>query len=101
MNLGNVEEEYNPGEEITCAAEGNPDPDISWVDDNNDTVVESNVLTIEASMEGTRTYSCLATNVVRGETNSEMQTITFNVTSKLPCFCYPSLISRNSQSAIF
>ena len=92
MNLGNEKEEYIPGEEITCAAEGNPAPTFIWVDVNNVTVEDSRVLTIEASMEGTRTYSCLATNVVRGVIYSGRLTITFNVTSKLLCFCYPSLI---------
>ena len=95
MNLGNAKDEYNPGEEITCAAEGNPDPTIIWVDDNNDTVVESETLAIVASMEGTRTYSCQAKNVVRGTTHYLMETITFNVTSKLLfIFCCSSLIWR-------
>ena len=82
MNLDNVKHVYNPGEVITCSTEGNPEPEIRWVDDVNATVVESHILTIEASMEGTQTYSCLATNVVRGVTYSLMTTITFTVISK-------------------
>ena len=102
MNLGNVKDEYNPGEEITCAAEGNPGPTIIWVDDNNDTVVESHILTIEASMEGTRTYSCLATNIVRGTTYQLMETITFNVTSKLPfAFLILHSFEKKCQCVIF
>ena len=88
MNLGDVMEEYNPGEEIICAAEGNPEPHIRWVDDMNNTVVDSATLTIHASMVGTRTYSCLATNTVRGANYSLTETITFNVTSKFSCFFF-------------
>ena len=82
MNLDNVKDEYIPGEEITCAAEGNPDPEIRWVDDANATVINSHIITIEGSMEGTQTYSCLATNDVRRVTYSLFETITFNVTSE-------------------
>ena len=82
INLANVKHEYNPGEVITCDAEGNPDPDIRWVDDENVIVSESQFLIIEASMEGVQTYSCLATNVVRGVTNNVMETVAFSVTSR-------------------
>ena len=93
MQLDNAKDEYNPGEKIICGAEGNPNPDIRWVDDANATVVDSATLTIVASMEGTRTYSCLAENVVRGITYFLMEPITFNVTSKLLfIFCCSSLI---------
>ena len=82
INLDNVKDVYNPGEVITCAAAGNPDPEIRWMDDANVTVSDSDFLLIEPSIEGTQTYSCLATNDVRGETYSLMKTITFNVTSE-------------------
>ena len=83
MNLDNVKHVYNPGEEITCTAEGNPEPEIRWVDDESgDEVADSGILVINAFMEGTQTYSCLATNVVRGVTYSLMTTITFTVISK-------------------
>ena len=88
MNLGDVKDEYNPGEVITCAAEGNPSPDIYWVDDTNATVTEEATLIIDPSMEGTQTYSCVATNEFRGTTFSERRTITFNVTSKFVFFSY-------------
>ena len=71
MNLDNVKHVYNPGEVITCTAEGNPEPEIRWVDDESgDEVADSGILVINAFMEGTQTYSCLATNVVRGVTYS-------------------------------
>ena len=82
INLDKVKHVYNPGEVITCVAEGNPEPKIKWVDDANATVSESHILTIEPSMEGVQTYSCLATNVVRGVTNTVMETVTFIVTSR-------------------
>ena len=81
MNLDNVKHVYNPGEVITCSAEGNPEPEIRWVDDANVIVSESHILIIEASMEGTQTYNCLATNV-RRVTNNVMETVTFSVASK-------------------
>ena len=89
MNIDPIQDEYNPGDTITCAAEGNPEPTLKWVDQNNDTVVESGTLEINAAMEGRQTYSCLAQNEVRGDTISAMVTITFNVTSKFMyiCFC--------------
>ena len=73
---------YNPGEEITCAAEGNPDPEIRWVDDTNATVSETDTLLIKPFMEGTQTYSSLATNYVRGDRHSLMKTVRFNVTGE-------------------
>ena len=74
---------YSPGEVITCAAEGNPEPELRWVDEESgDEVADSGVLVIDNSMEGTGTYSCLATNVVRGVTYSLTTTITFTVISK-------------------
>ena len=80
INLDNVKDVYNPGEVITCAAEGNPDPEIRWVDKGSgDEVADSGVLVIDASMEGTQTYSCLATNIVRGTIKGSSQTITFTV----------------------
>ena len=82
MNLDNVKDMYNPGEVIACAAEGKPDPEIRWVDDANATVSDSATLLIEPSMEGTQTYSCLATNDVRGDRHSLMKTVTFNVTGE-------------------
>ena len=81
MTLDNVEDVYNPGEEIRCAAEGNPDPEIRWVDsESGDEIANSGVLVIEPSMEGTQSYSCHATNVVRGIIKGFSETITFNVT---------------------
>ena len=79
MNLDNVKQVYNPGEVITCSAEGNPDPEIRWVVDTNSTVSDSAFLLIEPFMEGTGTYSCLATNIVRGIIKSCSETITFTV----------------------
>ena len=82
VNLDNVKHVYNPGEVITCTAKGNPDPEIRWVDDANDTVSNSAFLLIEPFVEGTQTYSCLATNVVRAVTYSLMETVTFKVTGE-------------------
>ena len=82
MNLDNVKHLYNPGEVITCAAEGNPEPEIRRVDDANATVSSSAFLLLDASMEGAQTYSCLATNDVRGATYSLLETIIFNVISE-------------------
>ena len=82
MNLDNVKHVYSPGEVITCAAEGNPEPEIRWVDDANATIFDSAFILVQPFMEGTQTYSCLATNDVRGVTYSLMETVTFKVTSK-------------------
>ena len=82
INFDNLKHVYDPDEVITCAAEGNPDPEIRWVDDANSTVSDSALLLTEPSMEGVQTYSCLATNDVRGETYSLMKTVTFNVTGE-------------------
>ena len=79
MNLDNVKHLYNPGEVIMCAADGNPDPEIRWVDDANATVSETATLLIEPFMEGVQTYSCLATNIVRGIIKGCSETITFTV----------------------
>ena len=82
MNLDNVKHVYNPGEVITCSADGNPDPEIRWVDDVNSTVSDTAFLLIVPFMEGVQNYSCLATNDVRGDTHSLMKTVTFNVTGQ-------------------
>ena len=79
MRLDNVKDVYNPGEVITCAAEGNPEPEIRWVDDANATVSDATLLLIEPFMEGIQTYSCLATNIVRGIIKGYSETITFIV----------------------
>ena len=44
-------------------------------------MADSGVLVIDASMEGTQTYSYLTTNIVRGTIESLSKTITFNVTT--------------------
>ena len=83
MTLDNVKDEYTPGEVITCDAEGNPDPEIRWVDEESgEEVIDSGLLVIDALMEGTQTYSCHATNIVRGTIKGFSETITFNVTTK-------------------
>ena len=82
FTLTNVRQEYNPEDEVACSAEGNPEPDMRWVDQENNTVSDSGILVIEATMEGTQTYSCAAMNVVGGEIIEAMVTITFDVTSK-------------------
>ena len=79
MRLDNVKDVYNPGEVIMCAAEGNPEPEIRWVDDANATVSDATLLLIEPFMEGIQTYSCLATNIVRGIIKGYSETITFIV----------------------
>ena len=87
MDIAPIQEEYNPGDTITCAAEGNPEPTLKWVDQTNATIADSGMLEIDAAMEGRQTYSCLAQNEVRGDTISAMVTITFNVTSKFVHLC--------------
>ena len=82
MDIDPIQEEYNPGDTITCVAKGNPEPTLKWVDQNNATITDSGMLEIDAAMEGRQTYSCLAQNEVRGETILAMVTITFNGTSK-------------------
>ena len=82
MTLDPIQEEYNPGDTISFAAEGNPEPTLRWVDENNTTISDSGTLEIDAAMKGKQTCSCLAQNEVRGETISAMMSISFNVTSK-------------------
>ena len=77
MDIDLIQEEYNPGDTITCAAEGNPEPTLKWVDQNNDTIAASGTLLIDAVMEGRQTFSCLAQNEVRGDTISAMSTVTW------------------------
>ena len=70
------------GDIITCTAEGNPEPDISWLDEQNDTLSDSDTLVIEESMAGLQTFICLATNVIRGKIKVVSQQITAFVKGK-------------------
>ena len=76
MVLHNVKDVYTVGDIITCTAEGNQEPDISWLDEQNDTISDSNTLVIQEFMIGLQTFICLATNVVRGQTIMISQQIT-------------------------
>ena len=82
MILHNVKDVYTLGDIITCSAEGNPEPDIRWLDEQNDTLSDSDTLVTEESMAGLQTFICLATNVVRGQTIMISQQITAYVLGK-------------------
>ena len=82
LKLDNIKDEYNPGEVITCVAEGNPPPNITWLDEYNSTASNSEALLIDSSMEGTHTYICLAVNDVRGTIYTMKENITI-VTSEI------------------
>ena len=43
MSLDPIQEEYHPGDAITCAAVGNPAPSLRWVDQENNTIVDSGI----------------------------------------------------------
>ena len=82
MILHNVKDVYTVGDIITCSAEGNPEPDISQLDEQNDTLSDSSTLVIEESMAGFQTFICLAINVVRGKMTVVSQQITAFVLGK-------------------
>ena len=82
MILHNVKDVYTLGDIIICSAEGNPEPDIRWLDEQNDTISDSNILVIRESMTGLQTFICLATNVIRGKTTAVSQQITAYVIGK-------------------
>ena len=71
----NVKDVYAVGEIITCLAEGNPEPDINWLDEQNDTLSDSGTLLIQECMAGLQTFICVATNVVRGKAFTVSQNI--------------------------
>ena len=82
--------EYNPGEVITCKADGNPVPIIEWFDSNGtrmyDTrtidqgLTRSVLLTITEEMEGEHLYTCEASN--KGTTTVLSETIAVTVVIK-------------------
>ena len=76
MVLHNVEDVYTVEDKITCSAEGNPDPDMIWLDDQNKTLSDYSVLEINESMAGLQTFICVATNVVREQVWMVSQHIT-------------------------
>ena len=82
MILHNVKDVYTLGDIIICSAEGNPEPHISWLNEQNDTLSDSNTLLIQESMAGLQTFICLATNMVRGQTIMISQQITAYVLGK-------------------
>ena len=82
MVLRNVKEVYAVDEIITCSAEGNQEPDISWLDEKNDTLSDSGTLLTQESMAGLQTFTCLATNVVRGQQSKMSHNFTAYVLGK-------------------
>ena len=87
MKLDNIKDEYNPGEVILCGAEGNPPPEIRWLDEYNRIASNSEALLVDSSMEGTNTYTCLARNIVRKAIHTKKENITFVTSEILSLFC--------------
>lgn len=53
----------NPGDRITCSADGNPEPMYQWKDLINGTVTEGAVLVISEEMaDNNYTFQCTASN---------------------------------------
>ena len=71
------------GDIITCSAEGNPKPDIRWLDEQNDTLSDSHRLVIQESMIGLQTFISLVTNMVRGQPYDVSQQITACIMGKI------------------
>ena len=80
--LHDVKDIYTVGDNITCSAEGNPEPDISWLDEQNNMLSDSDTLVIQDSMIGLQTFICLPTNMVRGKINVVSQQITACIMGK-------------------
>ena len=93
----NRKSEYNPDETITCRAEGNPKPTVTWYDANGTPVIGTatsiseftvnTILTIDAGMEGNHSYTCNASNSINNRDTVVSATIDFTVISKYVWDC--------------
>ena len=93
---------YKPGDEISCAAEGNPVPTVQWMDHTGVVLqsrlhqsgfVISSVLTITADMEGILSYSCRASNRIKDRNYMLLDTVDVSVASKFAFWC--TVTNRN------
>ena len=57
---------YRPGDLVTCSALGKPSPQFEWRDDENIDKCQGATLLLTRQMEGHRSFSCVATTVIRG-----------------------------------
>ena len=79
IQLDNLKEEYHIGENVTCTAEGNPEPSIYWMDENSGDTIDSSTLNITSAMKGLQKYSCVAWNEIKGETYENKTIVKFRV----------------------
>lgn len=71
---------YHPGDFIVCSADGNPPPNISWMNNANNHIIENDTLPITEDMIGTvQSFDCIAINEVKGEQKKASRTIKFSV----------------------
>ena len=77
---------YSPDEQITATADGEPAASFSWtrLSGRGAACVISNHLIISASMEGSNSYQCIASNtLINGNFMSETRLFNFTVIGDL------------------
>ena len=73
---------YNPGDNITCEAFGNPPPSYQWVDHADpDSPLLDSVLEVKLTENRQQTWTCHAQNYnyLEGRTHNISETISFEV----------------------
>lgn len=84
--------ERSLGDAITCSADGDPIPELHWLDWDDEKIASGSVLRLTAP--GTHEYKCVATNVIQGKKSVTSMTIFVNVNSKpgIDCVEYSKTI---------
>ena len=77
LEIDNIKEEYAVGEQISCSADGYPEPTIYWISGN--TTVNKPTLNITADMIGPQSFTCVAWNEILGDVHEVSITLDFTV----------------------
>ena len=71
---------YAIGDQLECAANGNPKPQARWTQVAPQTqLINASTLTLYTGMEGTQTWTCYVENVVRNNVTWLERNVTFTV----------------------
>src|SRR5688572_18102879 len=81
VTISPIKYQYLPGDQLRCNAEGTPSPTYEWSQLGTSKVVMGPVMILDDTMAGEHeyTFQCKASNIVNGETKSEVTTIKFTV----------------------
>ncbi len=66
MTIDPYKSEFTVGETMSCIASGNPNPAISWYDENGDFIQNGQNVALTSGMAGLRNFTCLAMNTIDG-----------------------------------